>query len=177
MFLAGTEFSGRRTKPMIDSGRGLPLKTMAVVTGLFMLTLAWSLRAESPPPAAKAAQVRPAPAGTKTDEGGKRLREGTRLIDVAGRFESNGDRWVFFLADTEESYKVLENLALERIHKVLEETRASDKPQWIVSGTMTEFAGANYLLVSKAVIKPQAETATSERARGGKETQPPSPGS
>lgn len=134
--------------------RSVPL---ALATGLVSLAVAWSLKAETPPagvklPLAGAGQT----AGPKSDEGGKRLREGTRLIDVAGRFDSTSDRSVFYPADADESYKVLENLALERIHKVLEETRAGDKPQWIISGTVTEFAGGNYLLVTKAVIKPPA---------------------
>lgn len=149
---------------MINPVRGLPVTTSLAATVLLVLAVAWSLRAETPPPTK--GFVRPPPAGTKSDDGGKRLREGTRLIDVEGRFDTNGDRWAFFRADTDESYKVLENLALERIHKVLEETRASDKPQWIISGTMTEFGGANFLLVSKAVIKPQTDAAAVDRAPG-----------
>ncbi len=136
----------------------------AAVAGLYIVALAWSLRAEMPP-SAPSPQVRPQPGGVKSDEGGKRQREGTRLIDVEGRFDSNGERWTFFLAESDESYKVLENLALERVYKVLEETRASEKPQWIISGTMTEFSGANYLLVSKAVIKPQDGAAALGRGR------------
>jgi hypothetical protein len=147
---------------MVNPARGLPVTTSPAATVLIILTLALSLRAEAP--AAKATAVRPQPAGAKSDEGAKRLREGTRLIDVEGRFDSNGDRWAFQLADSDESYKVLENLALERIHHVLEETRASDKLQWIISGTVTEFSGANYLLVSKAVIKPQTDAAAADRA-------------
>jgi hypothetical protein len=146
---------------MINPVRGLGVTTSPAAAVLLIMTLALSLRAEAP--AAKSAVVRPPPAGLKSDEGAKRLREGTRLIDVEGRFDSNGDRWAFQLAASDESYKVLENLALERIHHVLEETRASDKLQWIISGTVTEFAGANYLLVSKAVIKPQTEAAAPDR--------------
>ncbi len=140
-------------------------RPLAILAGsLFACALAWSLRAEMPP-SASGQLVRPQPAGLKSEDGGKRLREGTRLIDVEGRFDSNGERWNFYLAESDESYKVLENLALERVHKVLEETRASDKPQWIISGTMTEFSGSNYLLVSKAVIKPQTEAAAVDRPR------------
>jgi hypothetical protein len=44
---------------------------------------------------------------------------------------------------------VLENLALERIVRILNETRG--QRQWLVSGTITEYRGSNYLLISKAV--------------------------
>lgn len=132
---------------------------LLVASGSAILVLAVTVRLLAEPQATtKAPFVSPLPAagGNKPDEGGKRLREGSRLIDAQGRFDSTGDRWAFYRADSDESFKVLENLALERINKVLEETRASDKPQWIVSGTMTEYAGSNYLLVTKAVIKPVA---------------------
>ena len=141
---------------MVNPVRTQPV-VMAAAIALAISVLTWSLWAQTPPP--PKGLVRPLPLGQKADEGAKRLREGTRLIDVEGRFDTNGERWSFFRADGDESYKVLENLALERIHKVLEETRASDKPQWIVSGVMTEFGGANYLLVAKAVIKPQENAA------------------
>lgn len=113
------------------------------------------LRAEPAPATGSVPYSRP-PGPLKTEEGGKRLREGTRLIDAEGRFDSNGERWIFFPADSAETYKVLENLALERIHKVMEETRASEKPRWIISATVTEYMGSNHLLVTKAVIKVQA---------------------
>ena len=81
----------------------------------------------------------------------ERQREGTRLIDVGGRFELAGDRVTFHPASSRESYRLLENLALERVGQVLSESRA--KQEWTVSGTLTEFRGANYLLLTKAVIK------------------------
>jgi hypothetical protein len=144
-----------------------------------VLAAAWgiTLQAETPPSTTKAPFVRPLPAAgsAKSEEGGKRLREGTRLIDVEGRFEFTGDRMAFFLADAEESYKLLENLALERINKVLEETRASEKPQWIVSGTITEYHGGNYLLVTKAVIKAQAGAAAPPLRAGDSQAQPQVP--
>lgn len=82
----------------------------------------------------------------------ERLREGTRLVDVAGTFQSTGPDNISFLANgNKESYRVLQNLALQRISQSLEENRALR--QWTVSGTITEFRGANYLLVTKAVIQ------------------------
>ncbi len=86
---------------------------------------------------------------------GDRQREGTRLIDVTGRFEIAGDRVTFFPTAGRESYRLLENLSLERVAQVLSESRS--RQEWTVSGTLTEFRGANYLLLTKAVIRAQAE--------------------
>jgi hypothetical protein len=90
-------------------------------------------------------------AGETDRTAGERQREGSRLTDVSGRFELAGDRIMFYPAGGRESYRLLENLALERVGQVLTESRA--KQEWTVSGTLTEFRGANYLLLSKAVIK------------------------
>ncbi len=89
------------------------------------------------------------------------LREGSNLEDVSGRFEITGDRITFYRADGGESYRVLENLALERIAQVLSDTR--EKRPWIVKGTITEFQGANFLLVNHAVVKPRTRIQTNRR--------------
>ncbi|WP_254508090.1 hypothetical protein [Anatilimnocola floriformis] len=94
----------------------------------------------------------------RTDErgNGDRQREGSRLSDIAGRFEIAGDRVTFFPGGGRESYRLLENLALERVAQVLTESRA--RQEWTISGTLTEFRGANYLLLTKAVIKSTNDT-------------------
>jgi hypothetical protein len=90
------------------------------------------------------------------EESQQRLREGSRLTDVAGQFDFAGDRIAFFPSQNKDSFRVLENLALERVSRILGESR--DKPEWSVSGIITEFRGVNYLLVTKAIIKPAPET-------------------
>jgi hypothetical protein len=91
------------------------------------------------------------PSTAKTVE---RLREGTRLTDVAGSFVSIGaDSVTFSPAGSKDSYRVLENLALQRISQQLDENRGLR--QWTVSGLITEFRGANYLLVTRAVVQLQ----------------------
>lgn len=85
------------------------------------------------------------------EEAPQRLREGSRLNDVAGHFDFAGDRIAFFPADSNDSFRVLENLALERVSRILGEGRG--QPEWSVSGVITEFRGVNYLLVTKAMIK------------------------
>lgn len=77
------------------------------------------------------------------------LREGDRLINQVGEFRMTGEA-VVFLPSSGEPLQVLENLALERITKVLLETRG--RREWTVSGMVTEFRGANYLLVTRAVL-------------------------
>ncbi|HEX4142664.1 MAG TPA: hypothetical protein VHY91_03865 [Pirellulales bacterium] len=80
-----------------------------------------------------------------------RQREGTALVDVPGYFKLTGDRATFFPTGSDAHYMGLENLNLERIA-----TAISDIPEqipWIVSGMITEYRGANYLLVTKAILQ------------------------
>lgn len=84
-------------------------------------------------------------------EASARLREGTKLDNTIGRFAINGDRVAFFSDDDQPALALLENLALERIAQML--TTVGEERKWNVSGTITEFQGKNYLLVSRAVVK------------------------
>ena len=98
--------------------------------------------------------------GAAATKGNERLREGTKLIDVTGTFQSVGADSVSFLVNgNKESYRVLQNLALQRVSYSLEENRALR--QWVVSGVITEYRGANFLLITKAVIQlPEGEGAS-----------------
>jgi hypothetical protein len=101
----------------------------------------------APPEAAPTASS----AGGKA-KGSERLREGTRLIDVVGAFQSvGGDSVSFSPGGNKDSFRVLENLALERVSRTLDENRGTR--QWVVSGIVTEYRGSNYLLVTKAVVQ------------------------
>jgi hypothetical protein len=85
-------------------------------------------------------------------KGADRLREGTRLIDVVGAFQSvGGDSVSFSPGGNKDSFRVLENLALERVSRTLDENRGTR--QWVVSGTITEYRGSNYLLLTKVVVQ------------------------
>ncbi len=72
-------------------------------------------------------------------------------MDVVGYFKLTSDRATFYPADGEQRFQGLENLNLERISLLVGEN--PDRLDWIVSGTVTEYRGANYLLVTKAVLK------------------------
>jgi hypothetical protein len=91
------------------------------------------------------------PGATKV---GQRAREGSLLGDETGSFEFVGERIIFVPAGGRESLRVLENLALERIVRELGDAR--DQRNWVVSGVLTEFKGANYLLVTKAMLATPA---------------------
>lgn len=97
-------------------------------------------------------------AGAAGEKPAEKLREGTKLNDELGAFSRVGERVSFSPGGNREALRCLENLALERIARAIDESQG--QRQWIVSGTITEFKGANYLLVTKAVIKLQeGETA------------------
>ncbi len=91
--------------------------------------------------------------GAVLDNGAKgiRQREGARIVERRGRFEVHGDRVIFFAQEPDAHYVVLENLALERVAKVVEESG----PQllWSVSGTLSEYRSSNYLMISRAMVK------------------------
>jgi hypothetical protein len=72
-------------------------------------------------------------------------REGTSLRDEPGRFALSGNR-VAFSAFDGTTYIGLENLNLQRIAKAV---AASPEPiEWFVTGTLTEYQGSNYLIVT-----------------------------
>lgn len=137
-----------------------PLRKLA---GLFIALVAATpfAAAENPDP------LRPMPTSSTVSalagpltKSSERLREGTKLIDVTGTFQAVGADNISFLANgNKESYRLLQNLALQRISQSLEDNRALR--QWTVSGTITEFRSANYLLVTKAVQSPDAPAVAS----------------
>jgi hypothetical protein len=78
------------------------------------------------------------------------LRQGTQIVDQLGHFRTSGDRLIFFANDGRGRFVALENLNLERIALVL--ANNSGPLQWNVTGTITEFRGANYLLLERAIL-------------------------
>ncbi|HTU26218.1 MAG TPA: hypothetical protein VMF30_12510 [Pirellulales bacterium] len=81
----------------------------------------------------------------------QRQREGTNLVDVPGHFKLTGDRATFFPTTGETHFIGLENQNLERIAATIGDI--PDQLNWLVSGTITEYRGANYLLVTKAILR------------------------
>ncbi len=87
-------------------------------------------------------------------------REGTELDSVPGHFTVDDDRLTFHSADRRWDVHALENLALERVAQTMAE--AQTELQWTVDGRITEFRGANYLLLSRAMVR--RNTAGSQRS-------------
>ena len=82
----------------------------------------------------------------------RRLREGTMITDELGHFVEDGDG-AKFVTKKGIQFGGLQNLNLERVVRLL---KGADEPEniwWSVSGTVTEFDGRNYLLISRAVYK------------------------
>ena len=105
-----------------------------------------------PPAPDRPADIAAAPA-TASKAGPKqpRIREGTALVQQAGVFQTAGDRVTFLTSDGQRRFVVLENLQLERISRAVGDSLTP--PQWTVSGMVTEFCGANYLFVDRAVLR------------------------
>jgi hypothetical protein len=73
-------------------------------------------------------------------------REGSLLPDLVGSFRKAGDRIQFVeRGEGERNFLCLENLMLQRALQVMNDE--STEIAWIVSGRVTEYLGANYLLI------------------------------
>jgi hypothetical protein len=94
-----------------------------------------------------------------------RVREGTELQDVLGTFRLTGDRATFYPAEGAGKFGGLENQTLERVATVIAEDPAT--MEWLVTGTITEFKGNNYILVTRAILKakPSSLTKPANRVR------------
>lgn len=79
----------------------------------------------------------------------ERLREGTTLR-LKGRFDLVGERATFYTEDGSASFRTLENLALQRVVGAVRDSTASRL--WNVEATVTEFQGANFLLIRRATV-------------------------
>ncbi|MBM4091070.1 MAG: hypothetical protein FJ276_16855 [Planctomycetes bacterium] len=79
-----------------------------------------------------------------------RLREGSVVTDQPGEFKRTADGVTFLPAGAAPPFRMLENLALERVWHLLDDTH---EHQWTVSGVVTEYRGANYLLLTRAVLR------------------------
>jgi hypothetical protein len=91
-----------------------------------------------------------------------RHREGTQVVGRRGRIERRGERFVFLGVEPAVQWVVLENLALERILRVIE-AEESDDVEWTVDGMVTEFRGVNYLLLRRTVVRSAGERASPRR--------------
>jgi len=90
-------------------------------------------------------------------------REGTEIRELVGQIRWVGSRWLF-VAEGEPTYRLLENLTLQRVVLAIRDDR--EDRFWTVSGTITEFLDENYLLLRRAVRTPAGrQTAPSASVR------------
>jgi lipopolysaccharide export system protein LptC len=118
---------------------------ISILMVLAAVGLTWNLADGAPEEAALPAAESP------SDKPAQRIREGTPLEDVTGQFKMLGDRATFYVKDSNAKYNCLENLNLERVTNQLAEN--PDAQDWTVSGQITEYRGANYLLLGRAILK------------------------
>lgn len=60
---------------------------------------------------------------------------------------------MFYSADGKMRLSALPNLNLERVVQAIGDS--ASEMRWIVSGTLTEFRGSNYLLITRAIAQRQ----------------------
>jgi len=149
--------------PATDPAR-LPLASLACATALLLGVALAGASAPSgtndnaPPdavtavPKATAKADLPAESPEKAQGAAERhLREGLELVEVSGSFRTSAGRVVFTSADGRQSLVGLENLNLERVTRALADH--PDQVEWIVTGSVTEFRGSNFLLLRRVVLK------------------------
>jgi hypothetical protein len=129
----------------------IPRNTTLAVALLVAGPLVWA-QVATPPGLDGRPEVQPDEGSRFVVQGEEnRIREGTELTDVLGYFTVTGSRVTFIAAESGNRFAGLENLNLERISKMI--SKAPKQMDWEVSGEVTEYRGANYLLVRRAILK------------------------
>lgn len=115
--------------------------------------------ADGSPSSSRSAPDDPTSRGSRRPAGA-RLREGTEIRDVPGQFIQVDGRFEFVSMDGSQRLRLLENLALERASRKVEET--AQNVTWSVSGVVTEYRGVNYLLVKRVVVEAPSVRSTQQ---------------
>lgn len=90
-----------------------------------------------------------------------RLREGTVINDQSGYFREDGEG-ATFVAATGLEFGALPNLNLERVVGLIKGVEKPSSIRWSVTGSVTEFGGRNFLLISRVVYKSASPPPTPE---------------
>lgn len=150
-----------RHRLIFSGSRSQTFGAWAVLAGFWALTGIGVIWAQSPQQSAVSGAANASHGGTvpgaetilgdattESDDTGQLRREGTRLYDKRGHFELSGSRVLFVVEHRGASYVGLENLNLQRISQIV--AGDADAVEWTVSGVVTEYQGANYLLITRA---------------------------
>jgi len=89
------------------------------------------------------------------------VREGTVMRSQHVIFRNSNNRVMMTMASSSERYICLENLNLQRVTDILRENPTLT--DWTVDFTFTEYRGANYALIQKAVLSSAAQRTTSQK--------------
>lgn len=82
------------------------------------------------------------------------LREGGEILNQAGYFRTTGDRVAFVSADYKQHFVALENRYLEQVARTIANNHI--QLEWIVSGTISQYRGDNFILLSSAELKSRS---------------------
>ena len=85
----------------------------------------------------------------------RRLHEGGEIINQAGYFRTSGGRLAFESTDKTTRVIVLENRNLEQVAQTIADD--ASQLEWIVSGKISEYRGASFLLLSRAELKSRGQ--------------------
>jgi len=148
----------RRQRAHAAGPRGKDILAGGLICAAALLLQVASARAQAAPGYQTASVDACAAAAGEADADGlppgARIRQGARLVDQLGYFRTIGNRVTFFAADGRRLV-ALENLLLERIARTIADD--PDRLNWSVTGTITEFCGANYLLIGRAVVQGRSQ--------------------
>ncbi len=75
------------------------------------------------------------------------LREGTRIENRQAEVRQEAERLAVYLDGSRTPLLTLENLAMQRLTQSILDDPADQN--WLVTGTITEFQGRNYLLLER----------------------------
>ena len=78
------------------------------------------------------------------------VREGGEIVSQIGYFQPAGNRLAFVSADDKSHFVALENQNLERVSQAIAE---NGQLQWIVSGTISQYRGEDFIFLSRAELK------------------------
>lgn len=118
--------------------------------GALLAAVASNLTAGDP---TKRVDTAPSESANSASDTPKIVREGARIESKIMRAKLAGENIVWEADDSKKSFDSLENLALERVLQAVH-ADGSERP-WIVTGTITEFKGRNFILLERASRAPR----------------------
>ena len=140
--------SNKETKSMEFASCGLGKYVVALVLGT---GLSLSLASATPQDGPASPVTDLARSAEELKNKKSRIREGAKVVDAVGTFQWIGDRLSFHANPEEGGLKILENRMMERVVQTQE--NSTGELEWVVTGTVTEYRGSNFLLLTHVILK------------------------